>query len=527
MQSRSGKTAVAGRLFLGAAACIALYLAAMSLGGTVLPGCAGGPACQETLQSEWAYAFGIPVSFAGLVAYSLSLLLSWAFVRRDRTFAGLAGGMALSTVLAAAVWFGSLQLFALKALCVWCTLAHGCAVTGAFLLWRSRLRQPLPDLDCSSDLRDAGNPLSNDRVFRFLATGSALVAVGLLALSVLSVPRSGKPQEVAAPAAAMPPAPVPAPAVAPGLLTLFDGELALNPGEFPALGSGAPGSGRAVLLCDYTSSRCRQYLSALGKLLSTGPDPLCVVVLPVADAGPAADVHRALLTLFQADPSAWEAVSALLTSGQIKADPDVVIAAAKKRLGAEKWAAAEQDCAARVDRQIELAQAVMKQLAAKGKSYPPPLLLCGGHTLRGAELDAARVRAFLKFPAAEDAEPPADGEHSARVVTEPEIYLTDLQPGEARNLEIQVRNSGGAPLKLAGVSLEAGCEIARLPAAAVAPGGTASLSFRIHPPAGGDGEYVCRLKIHSNDPASPRTVTVRGGSAPQVAVSEAPVPNRQ
>ena len=68
---------------MGVAAGISLYLAAMALAHTSLPGCGAASGCHDVMASRWAYTFGIPVSFLGFVLYALTLLLSWAFVRRE------------------------------------------------------------------------------------------------------------------------------------------------------------------------------------------------------------------------------------------------------------------------------------------------------------------------------------------------------------------------------------------------------------------------------------------------------------
>jgi uncharacterized membrane protein len=297
MRTGPDRIATAGRLLLGAAAGVALYLASMALSRTALPGCTESSNCQEVMQSRWAFAFGIPVSFFGFVVYTVMLLLSWAYVRRERTFTGLQGGMAVSAILAAAVWFTALQIFALQTVCVWCCIAHGCAVGGAFLLWRSRRRHPLPDLDCSMDLRDAGSPLSNDRVFRFTATGAALTGVGLLALGSLSGPlrtRHAEEKTTAAPAVA------PAPG---GALALLDGRFRIQPNEFPGIGPAVDTALTAVLVSDYTCEWCRSFQTELANIAAAAAPPVRIVILPAARTQAAQDIQRILLTVFHHNPA--------------------------------------------------------------------------------------------------------------------------------------------------------------------------------------------------------------------------------
>ena len=507
MNSPRDTPAFAGRLLLGAAAGISLYLAAMALAHTPLPGCGAESPCQDVMQSRWAYTFGIPVSFPGFVLYVLTLLLSWAYVRRERTLAGLHGGMAVSAVLAGAVWFTALQVFALQSVCLWCCLAHGCALLGAWLLWRSRRQHPAPGLDCTADLRDAGSPLSNDRVFRFTATGAALAGVGLLALGSLSGPlrRSATREH-------QPDAPAVTPSA--GGLSLLGGKFRISPDEYPGIGKAGGDARTAVLLSDYTCEWCLKYHGVLENVAAGAMPPLRIVVLPVARTPDAEDIQRTMLTVFHADRAAWRSLSALVTSGQIPATVVDVGRAALSLVGAENFAAAAQAHADKIEQQLQLAAAVLRESRdSKGGSTVLPQLLCGGRVLTGAESDQAKVLAWLNdnAPASPHPEPAP-----VLAVLNDEVALDSMLPSLPRDLQIKVQNKGDAPLQLGWLVLDTGCEVTRMPDRKLYPGETAAIGLRITAPAA-DGSFTRRLRIHSNAPGAPGSVTLRGTVAAGVA----------
>lgn len=510
MKAAPSHLAAAGRILIAAGACVALYLASMALGRTALPGCTSDSSCQDVLQSRWAFAFGIPVSFLGFVLYSIALLLSGAFVRRERTFAGLQGAMAVSTIIAGGFWFMALQLFALQELCVWCCTGHGLAVSGALLLWRSRMLTEAPPLDCSKDLRDAGSPLSNERIFRFTATGSALTAVGLLALGSLSGPLHR--QESAAAIATSHQAVKSLPG---RKLALLDGQLQINPADYPALGSGAPGSRTALLVTDYTCEWCRTFHSTLAGLAAKAQPPVTVILLPASRTPEAESIQRTLLTVFHAAPDQWTALSALLTSGQIPATPDATGKAALKLIGDARFAEASAAYAGRIQEQLDIANAVMAEAHTRSGNKVLPQLLLDRRILSGAETDPDKIMAFLGDGAKEPV--PTGPEPKLKVLT-PEIIVTGLPEAESRDVTIKVLNTGAAPLKLGWLAVDAGCEVISLPERAYYPGEAAAIGLRVTT---SEQASPRRVKIHSNSPGGPAEVTLRVTALPQVATSPA------
>lgn len=496
MRRYPDKIALSGRLLLGGAACLSLYLACISLGRTPLPGCGDASSCQDVLLTRWAFVFGVPVSFAGFVLYSLALLLSGAFVRRQRSPGGFEAGAAMSVIIAAAVWFTALQIFVLHTICGWCSATHTLATAGVLLLWCGRRQHSATAV---KEPR-AGNQLPENRAFRLLCAGAAVAVVGVLALGAPPAQHAvvhGIGISLAAGA-------VDAKGV-----TLFGGKYHINPADFPAIGGQAPRGRTAILLSDYTCEFCREYHAALENIAATSQQPIQIVVLPVARTPEAADIQRTMLTLFHADHKTWRAVSALITSGQVPAHRDDVGRIALKMLGTEKWAHAAHASADLIDSQLRLAAEVFEENRRAGNPATLPQLMNGHRILTGAEPDREKILAFLT----EEKSPlPMTGPTSPQpglVVLNPEVELNSLTPGKPVNIQIKVRNQGDAPLKLAWVTLNPGCEVTRLPEEKIPPGEIAAIGLRVTPPSDG-ADFTNIIKIHSNAPGAPATVILRG-----------------
>ncbi len=369
---------------MGTAACISLYLACAALGRVPLPGCESGSPCDSALQSPWAFLFGLPVSFPGFLLYSLALQLSGSFVRRTGAFAGLHGGAALAAVVAAAIWFSTLQIVALHVQCLWCSLTHGFATGGAVLLCAARMQYPV-----TGGAKELRVKRVSPRA-RFMVAGAALACVGLLAAgtssSALHRPEAPVESSLLFPVAA-------APAPAPKGLPLCGGKFHVNPGDFPVLGREAPATRTVILLSDYTSSLCRQYHSAIETSMPAGEEPVQVIVLPAALTPDAKEIQRVVLTLYHTDRKAWRSLSALITSGQIPAEPAAVQRVARKLAGAQKWTGALEANEERVEQLIELAASLLEE--TQGDAGSLPVLVSGSRTLLPSAADMNELLAFV------------------------------------------------------------------------------------------------------------------------------------
>lgn len=111
---------------------IALYLSAVELGGGV-PYCGPLHGCETVAQSQYSRIAGIPVAVYGVGLSLVLLSLALAWIRTDRPgLLDLHYGLSLVGVIFE-IYFLSLQLFVIHAVCVWCT-TYGLSLILRFLV---------------------------------------------------------------------------------------------------------------------------------------------------------------------------------------------------------------------------------------------------------------------------------------------------------------------------------------------------------------------------------------------------------
>jgi uncharacterized membrane protein len=117
---------------------IATYLLAVRLLGEA-PACGPVHGCETVAASEYATMFGIPVALFG-VAFSTVLAgacLTW-WRRTDRRALYVAYGLGLAGIIAV-VYLTYLELFVIKAICIYCVIYALTIVAGwvtvAFTTW--------------------------------------------------------------------------------------------------------------------------------------------------------------------------------------------------------------------------------------------------------------------------------------------------------------------------------------------------------------------------------------------------------
>lgn len=132
---------------------ISSYLAWTKLTAAKVVGCGSGGVidCSHVLTTRWSTFLGIPVGICAAVLYSV--LIAAMLVRRYSSSPRWLL-MANATIVTlgfsaglAAVWFLSLQVFAIGHLCPWCIGAHLCGLgIAATLLWSRPLGRRVPRL---------------------------------------------------------------------------------------------------------------------------------------------------------------------------------------------------------------------------------------------------------------------------------------------------------------------------------------------------------------------------------------------
>jgi uncharacterized membrane protein len=112
--------------------CIALYLSVVELGGGV-PYCGPLHGCETVAQSEYARIGPFPVAVYGVVLSLVLLTLAIAWIRTDKpALLDLHYGLSLIGVIFE-VYFLTLQVFVIHAVCIWCTL-YGISLIARFLV---------------------------------------------------------------------------------------------------------------------------------------------------------------------------------------------------------------------------------------------------------------------------------------------------------------------------------------------------------------------------------------------------------
>jgi uncharacterized membrane protein len=121
---------------------VASYLAVVEVGGGV-PSCGPLHGCETVAQSQYARIGGIPVAVFGVILSLILLTLALAWIRTDApVLLDLHCGLSLIGVIFE-IYFLTLQVFVIQALCIWCTL-YGLSLIARFaialVIWLRRGR---------------------------------------------------------------------------------------------------------------------------------------------------------------------------------------------------------------------------------------------------------------------------------------------------------------------------------------------------------------------------------------------------
>ncbi len=268
-QPRARGLLLAVRLFALLAAALAAYLTAVSFSQRGLPvGCGSGSGCDEVLRSRWSYLFGIPMGGYALAAY-LGVLGATVLAGSGQSEASRTTGRKLLITLAACIglaviWFVSLQLFVLKAICQWCMADHlaGLATAVTIIIY---VRRTAPQV-AEPTHQSAGWG-------RAVVSGVALAGV-LFALQLFF-------GESGAQFARLPGDRNADTGPGPGrVLAVLNGELPVAVDDVPLLGS-AEAEVPIVLLYDYCCPHCRATHGYLVERMSSYTVPYCLLLLPM------------------------------------------------------------------------------------------------------------------------------------------------------------------------------------------------------------------------------------------------------
>ncbi len=486
-----------GRVCLITASCAALYQCAVGFGTTPLHGCGNASGCHDALASRWAYSFGLPVGFMGLTAYVGALLFSGPFVQREARPGSLLGAILITAIIAAALWFSSIQYFDLGALCWVCTTTHICAVGGAILLILARGR-----VEQASDPVSQSLLLNNTVAFRTAACAGGLLGLGLLVLGSLTTSSSTRSLAAATSKGAADTSDL-------KRVSLFNGKVTFDPAGYPSLGTATAGS--AVLLSDYTCKYCREYAPVVTAAAAAAGRT--VIMLPVARTEEAEGIQKIMLTMFHADTGKWAALSESIHNKTIPAELDAVAKAAMASIGSKEWAEALRAHKATVESQMKTAAEAYEAAGSVNSSRILPLLLNGDKLLSGAEEKVEVVTAFLKdgtLPQQQVAgNTPGNTNATARFTPDSAaLELGSVAPGNTVDVSIPFTNRGGRPLRIDWSELEEDCRITESPGREILPSGKAKIGLKIKAPVV-PGAFTRVVRIHTNG-GEPVAITVRG-----------------
>ncbi|HWN95790.1 MAG TPA: vitamin K epoxide reductase family protein [Methylomirabilota bacterium] len=312
---RGGRAAII-RLLIAAAAGISAYLLSVSLSGGSAVGCGPGSACDEVLQSRWAYVLGVPVSALALVVDLALLLTTFGCGSKSSAKQRRAAWEIIIPcsilILGAALWFMALQAFVLHRFCPWCSVAHACGAVAAILLL---MRVPVTD---SRERREKDPAVQRSSMIKLaIAAGFAIALLGVAQVaaprksySVTTVPerspvntlsqniqRNPIPNAMPGPATNMAGANAMAAAVsnaanaalsnAPkrtlesfGFLQILGGRVVLDLNKVPIWGP-ANAPAKLVSLYDYTCHHCRDMHPHVADLRRTFGDKIAIISLPM------------------------------------------------------------------------------------------------------------------------------------------------------------------------------------------------------------------------------------------------------
>ena len=134
------KKAIALGIFSFVGLLDASYLAVKHYTGTIPP-CAIAKGCETVTTSQYATMGGVSVALFGAIYYLIILITSIALIDTGNNFLKKFLSKFSIIGLIASIWFVSLQLFVIKALCLYCIASATSSVaifTIAFFLNRHR-----------------------------------------------------------------------------------------------------------------------------------------------------------------------------------------------------------------------------------------------------------------------------------------------------------------------------------------------------------------------------------------------------
>jgi uncharacterized membrane protein/protein-disulfide isomerase len=273
MTMSSARALVFIRVLTGVSALVSVYLLVTSLRGGHLAGCGPASGCDQILSSRWGYWMGLPVSIPALLLYgSMFAATFWArpglSAATSLQNAWLLLNFGAWVMVAAAIWFMTLQTFVLQHLCPYCLVAHLSAVAASAVIFRAQ----------RGALRPSDSPTETPPLKQ--AHAPALLAVALLIGGHwLNRPATHQVQPVS-PSKVSSPSPSPSQERPSRFMEIYDGQFKINLDEVPMIGS--PQAPTVILsFFDYTCPHCRKMHALLLQAEEAHRGKLAIANLPM------------------------------------------------------------------------------------------------------------------------------------------------------------------------------------------------------------------------------------------------------
>ncbi len=298
----SQRVKLATVLLCGLAVGLAGLLLYQSQTQQALLGCDGGSGCDTVLSSQWSLWFGIPVSLMAMGLYTAMFAAALARdtqVKRPQPAATLTMAVAAFAAIAAALWFISVQIFIVGALCKYCMATHAAGVAASVLCLKVALPRLQTKALASASVASfvlvgiliAGQvlgdpPQAPDALIKFAdvptpqtdMTGvSPYVSYDPLSIDPLPIPSDPTPTTPKiTPTAESETAPSP---TGPRIIKLNGNRVEIDTTIVPIIGDPHAPIILAVLY-DYTCSHCRDTRKMLEKTKRKYGDKLAIICLP-------------------------------------------------------------------------------------------------------------------------------------------------------------------------------------------------------------------------------------------------------
>jgi uncharacterized membrane protein len=263
------------RALLGVALGLDLYLAMVAWRSGAIAGCGPESGCHTVLSSRWAHWLGLPVSWPAALIYAITLVATLrlrphsSVAQQQKAWVILIPSTIL--IMAAALWFASLQVFVLRTICPFCMATHACALVGAgLLLLQAPVRWQHPQ-----ERNASAAVVIRPRLALNLGAG-ALLALGLFITGQILRPgqryaSTPLPAVITTTKLAQPPA---------REFQVLEGRFRFALDEVPLFGRpDAPHT--IVSLVDYTCHHCREVHAPLMQVWRQFSNQVAVVSLPM------------------------------------------------------------------------------------------------------------------------------------------------------------------------------------------------------------------------------------------------------